>query len=209
MTTVREESEPSDDSDDEPDSDEENEQPRWADTGWLNTVFGPRWDAVPGDRLRETSEGLFALVSTEAREDQEPQSLFRALNRVTRQVLHLSGDARPGPADHQLLGSLALDASSDDLETTDDLARYFVERQIETGRGALDEGTLLRDPRGTPPDGTSAGRGSPPPDRTPTSCAAPAGSSNGPRRGRTPMWSSPGRPTAPSRSPSRRAAPSA
>ncbi|WP_331462736.1 lonely Cys domain-containing protein, partial [Streptomyces sp. Z38] len=148
MTTVQEASEPSDDSDDEPDSDEENEQPRWADTGWLNTVFGPGWDALPGDRLRETSEGLFALVSTEAGEDQEPQSLFRALNRVTRQVLHLPGDARPGPADHQLLGSLALDASSDDLETTDDLARYFVERQIETGRGALDEGTLLRDPAG-------------------------------------------------------------
>ncbi|MFD8266027.1 lonely Cys domain-containing protein, partial [Streptomyces althioticus] len=148
MTTVQEASEPSDDSDDEPDSDEENEQPRWADTGWLNTVFGPGWDAVPGDRLRETSEALFALVSTEAGEDQEPQSLFRALNRVTRQVLHLPGDARPGPADHQLLGSLALDASSDDLETTDDLARYFVERQIETGRGALDEGTLLRDPAG-------------------------------------------------------------
>ncbi|MFC7512538.1 hypothetical protein ACFQV4_29275 [Streptomyces thermocarboxydus] len=147
MTTVQEASEPSDDSDDEPDSDEENEQPRWADTGWLNTVFGPGWDAVPGDRLRETSEALFALVSTEAGEDQEPQSLFRALNRVTRQVLHLPGDARPGPADHQLLGSLALDASSDDLETTDDLARYFVERQIETGRGALDEGTAAR-PRG-------------------------------------------------------------
>ncbi len=56
MTTVQEASEPSDDSDDEPDSDEENEQPRWADTGWLNTVFGPGWDALPGDRLREIDD---------------------------------------------------------------------------------------------------------------------------------------------------------
>ncbi|MFD5460265.1 hypothetical protein ACFWIR_35480, partial [Streptomyces olivaceus] len=150
MTTVQEASDESDeseesDSEGSDDSDDGDEQPRWADTGWLNTVFGPRWDTVPGDRLRETSEALYELVSTEAGADQEPQSLYRALNRVARQVLHLPGNARPGPADHQLLGSLALDASSDDLETADDLARYFVERQIETGRGALDEGTLLRD----------------------------------------------------------------
>ncbi|MFC8879491.1 hypothetical protein ACFUAE_32505, partial [Streptomyces ardesiacus] len=154
MTTVQEvsdESEESDaasdsDADDDADaSDDGNGRPRWADTGWLSTVFGPRWEALPGDRLRETSQALYELVSAEAGADREPRSVHRALDRVTRQVLHLPGDARPGPADHQLLGSLALDASSDDLETTDDLSRYFVERQIETGRGALDEGTLLRD----------------------------------------------------------------
>ncbi|NED00600.1 hypothetical protein G3I55_02850, partial [Streptomyces sp. SID6648] len=154
MTTVQEvsdESEESDaasdsDADDDADaSDDGNGRPRWADTGWLSTVFGPRWDALPGDRLRETSQALYELVSAEAGADREPRSVHRALDRVTRQVLHLPGDARPGPADHQFLGSLALDASSDDLETTDDLSRYFVERQIETGRGALDEGTLLRD----------------------------------------------------------------
>ncbi|NEB21835.1 hypothetical protein G3I46_35970, partial [Streptomyces coelicoflavus] len=157
MTTVQEASDESEDSDAESSSDSDsdsddsadgNERPPWADTGWLNTVFGTRWDTVPVDRLRETSQALYELVEAEAGADRAPQALYRALNRVARQVLHLPGDARPGPADHQLLGSLALDASSDDLETTDDLSRYFVERQIETGRGALDEGTLLHDTAG-------------------------------------------------------------
>ncbi|MGW5368849.1 lonely Cys domain-containing protein, partial [Streptomyces sp. NPDC004011] len=143
--------EASDESENEPDSDssdEGDEQPLWTDTGWLSTLFGPRWSGVPRDRLEETSEALFDLVEAEADGQTAPQALRGALSRVTRRVLHMGSGTQPGPADFQLLGSLALDASSDDLDSTDDLARYFVERQIETGRGALDEGTLLRDTAG-------------------------------------------------------------
>ncbi|MFD5185382.1 hypothetical protein ACFWMQ_22820 [Streptomyces sp. NPDC058372] len=143
----------SDESDSSDDSDTEREPAPWTAPGWLDTVFGPRRSDVPRVRLLETSEALYDLVRTEAGARPGPQALPHALGRVTRRVLHMAGGARPGSADFRLLGSLALDASSDDLASTDDLARYFVERQIETGRGALDEGTLLRDE-----DGDTVGR---------------------------------------------------
>lgn len=76
----------------------------------------------------------------------------------------MAAGARPGPADFLLLGSLALDASSDDLASTEQLALYFLERQIETGRGAMDEGTLLRDDDGTVVGRDFTGRGLPAPE---------------------------------------------
>ncbi|MFD8803811.1 hypothetical protein ACFV0P_34900, partial [Streptomyces atroolivaceus] len=135
---------------DESDSDDEDddERPFWAEPAWLDTLFGPQRGTIARARLRETSEALYDLVRAEADAHPTAQTLRDGLKRVTRQVLHMGGRTRPGPADFLLLGSLALDASSDDLASVDDLALYFVERQIETGRGALDEGTLLRDEEG-------------------------------------------------------------
>ncbi|MGC0361510.1 hypothetical protein RKD25_008885 [Streptomyces sp. SAI-124] len=118
--------------------------PFWTTEGWLNTVFGPQQRTVPGARLRETSEALYELVREASGSQSTPQALRSGLIRVTRRVLHMSSAAGPGAMDFHLLGSLALDASSDDLESTENLARYFIERQIETERDALGEATLLR-----------------------------------------------------------------
>ncbi len=151
---------------DESDSDDEDddERPFWAEPAWLDTMFGPQHGTVPRARLRETSEALYGLVRAEADAHPTAQTLRDGLKRVTRQVLHMGGRTRPGPADFLLLGSLALDASSDDLASVDDLALYFVERQIETGRGALDEGTLLRDDEGNATGRDYTGPGQPTPE---------------------------------------------
>ncbi|MFE8008166.1 lonely Cys domain-containing protein [Streptomyces sp. NPDC057418] len=148
----------------ESDSDDEDESPLWAEPGWLDMLFGPHRATVPRTRLRETSEALYDLVRAEAGSHRTSQALRNGLIRVTRQVLHMGGGARPGPADFLLLGSLALDASSDDVASADDLALYFVERQIETGRGALDEGTLLRDDEGNATGRDFTGPGQPTPE---------------------------------------------
>ncbi|WP_241191730.1 lonely Cys domain-containing protein, partial [Streptomyces sp. ADI97-07] len=154
--------EASDESESEPDSDDEDERPLWADSGWLNMLFGPHLGSVPRLRLRETSEALYDLVREEAGGQETSQALRTGLNRVTRRVLHMRSG--PGAPDFLLLGSLALDASSDDLASTDDLALYFIERQIETGRGALDEGTLLRDDEGSAVGRDFTGPGQPTPE---------------------------------------------
>ncbi|MFE4690582.1 lonely Cys domain-containing protein, partial [Streptomyces sp. NPDC056749] len=146
------------------DSDDEAEPPAWAGQGWLNAVFGPVLGSVPRDRLAETSEALYGLVLAEAGPNPPPQALRNGLIRVTRQVLHMGDGTRPGPADVHLLGSLALDASSDDLASTEDLALYFIDRQIETGRGAFDESTLLRDSEGGAVGRDFTGPGHAPPE---------------------------------------------
>ncbi|WP_371934435.1 lonely Cys domain-containing protein [Streptomyces glycanivorans] len=141
---------------DDSDSDSDDEA---ADPGWLDTVFGPHRGNIPRARLREASEALLDLVREEAATHPTSRELRHGLNRVTRQVLHMAAGARPGPADFLLLGSLALDASSDDLASAEQLAVYFIERQIETGRGAMDEGTLLRDDDGAVVGRDFTGRG--------------------------------------------------
>jgi hypothetical protein len=156
--------EATDESASEPDSDDEDEAPVWTDPGWLDLLFGPHRATVPRDRLRETSEAVYDLVVEQAGGRETQQALRSGLVRLARQVLHMDRATGPGPADFHLLGSLALDASSDDLATADDLARYFVERQIETGRGALDEGTLLRDDDGNPVGRDYTGPGQPVPE---------------------------------------------
>lgn len=83
-----------------------------------------------------------------------------------RHVLHLPTRARVSNQDVLDLGALALEASSDDLASAEDLAVYFVDRQIETRRDALAEETLLRTADRTPAgrDFTGTGRGLPAPD---------------------------------------------
>ncbi|WP_146057691.1 lonely Cys domain-containing protein, partial [Streptomyces sp. SM10] len=156
--------EASDESESDTESDEEAEPPVWAGRGWLSTLFGPLLDRVPRDRLRETSQALYDLVRAETGPNPSPVALRTGLSRVTRHVLHMANGTRPDTADLLLLGSLALDASSDDLATTDDLALYFIDRQIETGRGALDEATLLRDGEGSPVGRDFTGPGKPAPE---------------------------------------------
>ncbi|MEU1128109.1 hypothetical protein ABZ371_32120, partial [Streptomyces sp. NPDC005899] len=154
----------SDASDDSDTSDDEAERPVWAEPAWLDTLFGPRRDPLQDARLQETSEALYDLVRAEADAHPASRTLRGGLVHVTRQVLHMGSGSRPGPADFLLLGSLALDASSDDLTSADHLALYFVERQIETGRGALDDGTLLRDADGDAVGRDFTGQGLPAPE---------------------------------------------
>lgn len=153
--------EASDESESDPDSGNGADRQSWADPGWLDALFGPRRGSIPRARLRETSEALYDLVRADAGRNPTPQALRNGMIRLTRQVLHMRSGARPGPADFLLLGSLGLDASSDDLASADVLARYFIERQIETVRGALGEGTQLRDDEGNAVgrDFTGAGAG--------------------------------------------------
>ncbi|HWU06182.1 MAG TPA: hypothetical protein VN520_07285, partial [Streptomyces sp.] len=150
----------------ESDSDSDDDRPFWAEPAWLDTVFGPERGAVPRARLRETSEALYDLVREEAEAHPTARTLRDGLKRATRHVLHMGRGSRPGPADFLLLGSLALDASSDDLASVGDLALFFVDQQILTGRGALDEGTLLRDDEGNAVGRDFTGPGQPTPELT-------------------------------------------
>ncbi|WP_030591569.1 hypothetical protein [Streptomyces anulatus] len=103
-------------------------------------MFGPQWSRAPRPRLQETSEALYALVE-QAAAGRPPRA---GLAGLTREVLHLPRRARVSSQDVLDLGALALEASSDDLESAEDLAAYFIDRQIETRRDALAEKTLLR-----------------------------------------------------------------
>ncbi|MFE9241403.1 hypothetical protein [Streptomyces sp. NPDC007007] len=142
------------DSDGDSDSRDEEDTPVWADPEWLTAVFGPQWNRAPRTRLQETSEALYALVDTAA----GGRSTRAGLAGLVRQVLHLPDRARVSNRDVLDLGALALEASSDDLATADDLAGYFIDRQIETRRDALAEETLLRTPQATSAEGASRGR---------------------------------------------------
>ncbi|WP_435811452.1 hypothetical protein [Streptomyces rubiginosohelvolus] len=160
------------DSDADSDSDGEEDTPIWADPEWLTAVFGPQWNRAPRARLQETSEALYALVEEAA----GGRPTRDGLADLIRHVLHLPHRARVSNQDVLDLGALALEASSDDLATADDLAVYFVDRQIETRRDALAEETLLRTVERTSAEQTSderapagrdftgAGRGLPAPD---------------------------------------------
>ncbi|MFY0513353.1 hypothetical protein ACOMD4_23625 [Streptomyces anulatus] len=152
------------DSETDSDSDSEGEEdtPIWADPEWLTAVFGPQWNRAPRARLQETSRALYELVEEVA--DGRPTR--DGLADLVRHVLHLPLRARVSNQDVLDLGALALEASSDDLATADDLAGYFVDRQIETRRDALAEETQLRDADRTPAgrDFTGANRGLPAPD---------------------------------------------
>ncbi|MGW8488081.1 hypothetical protein [Streptomyces sp. NPDC055886] len=136
--------------------------PIWADPEWLTAVFGPQWNRAPRARLQETSEALYELVEEAA----GGRTTRDGLADLVRHVLHLPHRARVSNQDVLDLGALALEASSDDLATADDLAVYFVDRQIETRRDALAEETLLRTAERTPAgrDFTGAERGLPAPD---------------------------------------------
>ncbi|WP_069738630.1 hypothetical protein [Streptomyces sp. EN27] len=144
------------------DSDGEEDTPLWAGPEWLTAVFGPQWNRAPRARLQETSQALYALVEEAA----GGRPARAGLADLIRHVLHLPDRARVTNQDVLDLGALALEASSDDLTTADDLAGYFVDRQIETRRDALAEETLLRTAeRGVPGrDFTGADRGLPAPD---------------------------------------------
>ncbi|MER7550326.1 hypothetical protein ABTX86_10120 [Streptomyces anulatus] len=150
------------DSDADSDSDGEEDTPIWADPEWLTAVFGPQWSRAPRARLQETSQALHELVEEAA----GARPTRDGLADLVRHVLHLPLRARVRNQDVLDLGALALEASSDDLATADDLAGYFVDRQIETRRDALAEETQLRDADRTPAgrDFTGAGRGLPAPD---------------------------------------------
>ncbi|MFE9051560.1 hypothetical protein [Streptomyces rubiginosohelvolus] len=155
------------DSDADSDSDGEVDTPIWADPEWLTAVFGPQWNRAPRARLQETSEALYELVEEAA----GGRPTRDGLADLVRHVLHLPHRARVSNQDVLDLGALALEASSDDLATADDLAVYFVDRQIETRRDALAEETLLRTADRTSAerapvgrDFTGAGRGLPAPD---------------------------------------------
>ncbi|NED27365.1 hypothetical protein G3I37_21095, partial [Streptomyces anulatus] len=150
------------DSDADSDSDGEEDTPIWADPEWLTAVFGPQWSRAPRARLQETSQALHELVEEAA----GGRPTRDGLADLVRHVLHLPLRARVRNQDVLDLGALALEASSDDLATADDLAGYFVDRQIETRRDALAEETQLRDADRTPAgrDFTGAGRGLPAPD---------------------------------------------
>ncbi|WP_143663894.1 lonely Cys domain-containing protein, partial [Streptomyces sp. rh34] len=126
--------------DEDTDSETEDGPPAWADPRWLSTVFGPQWSRAPRPRLQETSEALYALVE-QAAGGRPPRA---GLADLTRGVLHLPRRARVSSQDVLDLGALALEASSDDLESAEGLAGYFIDRQIETRRDALAEETLLR-----------------------------------------------------------------
>ncbi|MFE7449028.1 hypothetical protein [Streptomyces griseus] len=144
------------------DSEDEVTPPAWADPRWLSTVFGPQWSRAPRSRLQETSEALYALVERAA----GGRPLRAGLTGLTHEVLHLPRRTRVSPQDVLDLGALALEASSDDLESAEDLAAYFIDRQIETRRDALAEETLLhtedRSPAGR--DFTGTGHRPPEPD---------------------------------------------
>ncbi|MDX3372959.1 hypothetical protein PV390_00955 [Streptomyces sp. ME02-6991-2A] len=146
------------------DSDGENEDvtPIWADPEWLTAVFGPQWSRAPRLRLQETSEALYELVEEAA----GGRTTRAGLADLVRHVLHLPTRARVTNQDVLDLGALALEASSDDLATAEDLAVYFVDRQIEARRDALAEETQLRTADRTPAgrDFTGSGRGLPAPD---------------------------------------------
>ncbi|WP_405194652.1 hypothetical protein [Streptomyces anulatus] len=152
--------------DSETDSEDEGEgeedTPIWADPEWLTAVFGPQWNRAPRARLQETSQALYELVEEAA----GGRPTRDGLADLVRHVLHLPLRARVSNQDVLDLGALALEASSDDLATADDLSGYFVDRQIETRRDALAENTQLRDADGTPAgrDFTGADRGLPAPD---------------------------------------------
>ncbi|MFC8624934.1 WXG100-like domain-containing protein [Streptomyces anulatus] len=150
------------DSDSDSDSEGEEDTPIWADPEWLTAVFGPQWNRAPRARLQETSQALYELVEEAA----GGRPTRDGLADLVRHVLHLPLRARVSNQDVLDLGALALEASSDDLATADDLAGYFVDRQIETRRDALAEETQLRDPDRTPAgrDFTGANRGLPAPD---------------------------------------------
>ncbi|MEU3053734.1 hypothetical protein, partial [Streptomyces griseus] len=126
--------------------DEEDGPPAWADPRWLSAVFGPQWARAPRARLQETSEALYTLVE-QAAAGRPPRA---GLADLTRDVLHLPDRARVSAQDVLDLGALALEASSDDLESAEDLAAYFIDRQIETRRDALADETLLRTAENTP-----------------------------------------------------------
>ncbi|MFJ1801445.1 hypothetical protein [Streptomyces sp. NPDC088180] len=151
-------------SDSETDSDSEGEEdpPIQADPEWLTAVFGPQWNRAPRARLQETSQALYELVEEAA----GGRPIRDGLADLVRHVLHLPLRARVSNQDVLDLGALALEASSDDLATADDLAGYFVDRQIETRRDALAEETQLRDADRSPAgrDFTGANRGLPAPD---------------------------------------------
>ncbi|WP_354598858.1 hypothetical protein R1Y80_03095 [Streptomyces sp. JL1001] len=149
------------DSDADSDSDGEEDTPIWADPEWLTAVFGPQWTRAPRARLQETSEALHALVEEVA----GGRSTRAGLADLIRQVLHLPDRAGVTNQDVLDLGALALEASSDDLATAEDLAVYFVDRQIETRRDALAEETLLRTAEQASAERTPAGQTSP--ERTP------------------------------------------
>ncbi len=120
-------------------------------------MFGPQWNRAPRARLQETSEALHALVEEVA----GGRSTRAGLADLIRQVLHLPDRAGVTNQDVLDLGALALEASSDDLATAEDLAVYFVDRQIETRRDALAEETLLRTVEQTSAERTPAGQMSP------------------------------------------------
>ncbi|MFH8689756.1 hypothetical protein ACH4EC_23160 [Streptomyces anulatus] len=150
------------DSDSDSDSEGEEDTPIRADPEWLTAVFGPQWNRAPRARLQETSQALYELVEEAA----GGRPTRDGLADLVRHVLHLPLRARVSNQDALDLGALALEASSDDLATADDLAGYFVDRQIETRRDALAEETQLRDADRTPAgrDFTGANRGLPAPD---------------------------------------------
>ncbi|MEU2067231.1 hypothetical protein [Streptomyces anulatus] len=149
-------------SDSDSDSEGEEDTPIWADPEWLTAVFGPQWNRAPRARLQETSQALYELVEEAA----GGRPTRAGLADLVRHVLHLPLRARVSNQDVLDLGALALEASSDDLATADDLAGYFVDRQIETRRDALAEETQLRDADRAPAgrDFTGADRGLPAPD---------------------------------------------
>nr|WP_256123343.1 hypothetical protein [Streptomyces sp. EN16] len=150
------------DSDSDSESEGEEDTPIWADPEWLTAVFGPQWNRAPRARLQETSQALYELVEEAA----GGRPTRAGLADLVRHVLHLPLRARVSNQDVLDLGALALEASSDDLATADDLAGYFVDRQIETRRDALAEETQLRDADRAPAgrDFTGADRGLPAPD---------------------------------------------
>ncbi|MGW5924855.1 WXG100-like domain-containing protein [Streptomyces anulatus] len=150
------------DSDSDSESEGEEDTPIWADPEWLTAVFGPQWNRAPRARLQETSQALYELVEEAA----GGRPTRAGLADLVRHVLHLPLRARVSNQDVLDLGALALEASSDDLATADDLAGYFVDRQIETRRDALAEETQLRDADRVPAgrDFTGADRGLPAPD---------------------------------------------
>ncbi|MFJ6806659.1 hypothetical protein ACIQRK_11560 [Streptomyces anulatus] len=150
------------DSDSDSDSEGEEDTPIWADPEWLTAVFGPQWNRAPRTRLQETSQALYELVEEAA----GGRPTRDGLADLVRHVLHLPLRARVSNQDVLDLGALALEASSDDLATADDLSGYFVDRQIETRRDALAEETQLRDADRAPAgrDFTGADRGLPAPD---------------------------------------------
>ncbi|CAD5987985.1 protein of unknown function [Streptomyces sp. KY75] len=137
---------PGSDSDSDSDSEGEEDTPIWADPEWLTAVFGPQWNHAPRARLQETSEALYELVEEAA----GGRTTRDGLADLVRHVLHLPTRARVSNQDVLDLGALALEASSDDLASAEDLALYFVDRQIETRRDALAEETLLRTADRTP-----------------------------------------------------------
>ncbi|WP_230543806.1 lonely Cys domain-containing protein, partial [Streptomyces griseus] len=128
------------------DSDESADPPVWTWPDWLAPVFGPQWRQAPEARLQETSQALYAR----AEETAAGRSLRDGLADLTRQVLHLPDNAPVTAQDVLALGSLALEASSDDLASAEDLALYFVDRQIEFHSDALAEDTLVRTADGQP-----------------------------------------------------------